>query len=216
MAGRPVSRALRRILRFLGLIALLLCLAVIFTLPFAGRYLIIERPLVKADALVMLAGGNTYRWLEAADLYREGYAPRILMSPGYEDPLGDELRAKGYRYPGEAELVRDLYVQLGVPPSAIEIMPSGYDNTADEAAGAKKIALAKGWKSVIVVTAKYHTRRALFAFEREFAGSGITVQVRGSRHQVVEPETWWRSRSDLRWVLSELQRLVAYRLGLGK
>jgi uncharacterized SAM-binding protein YcdF (DUF218 family) len=216
MAAVQLSRALRRLARVLSFTALVLLLASMAACPFAGRYLIIDTPLDKADALVVLAGGNTGRWLEAADLYREGYARHLLLSPGYPDPVGDQLRRDGIRYPSEAEVMRDVYSQLGVPASAIEIMPAGFDNTADEAAGARRMALERGWTSVVVVTAKYHTRRALYAFEREFAGSGITVQVRGSRHEHPQPDGWWRNRSDLRWVLSETQRLVAYRLGLGR
>ena len=216
MAAVQLSRAWRRLARVLAFTTLILLLAGAAACPFAGRYLIIDMPLERADALVMLAGGNTGRWLEGADLYREGYARHLLLSPGYPDPVGDRLRRQGIRYPSEAEVMRDVYSQLGVPASVVEIMPAGFDNTADEAAGARRIALERGWTSVIVVTAKYHTRRALYAFEREFAGSGIRVQVRGSRHEQPQPDGWWRHRSDLRWVLSETQRLIAYRLGLGR
>jgi uncharacterized SAM-binding protein YcdF (DUF218 family) len=210
------SRGWQRLSRLLAFAGIILTLAVLAACPFAGRYLIIDMPLTKADALVILAGGNTGRWLEAADLYREGVARHLLLSPGYPDPVGDRLRAQGIRYPSEAQVMRDVYSQLGVPASQIEIMPTGYDNTADEAAGARRIALERGWTSIIVVSAKYHTRRALYAFRREFEGTGITVQVKGSRHEHPQPDGWWRHRSDLRWVLSETQRLVAYRLGLGR
>jgi uncharacterized SAM-binding protein YcdF (DUF218 family) len=214
--ARQLPRALRRFARILAFLSVIFSLAIVAACPFAGRYLIVDMPLQKADALVMLAGGNTGRWLEGADLYREGYARYILLSPGYPDPVGDRLRAQGIRYPSEAQIMRDVYAQLGVPPEQIRIMPDGFDNTADEAAGARRIAIEQGWTSIIVVSAKYHTRRALYAFQREFEGSGITVQVKGSRHDHPQPDGWWRSRSDLRWVLSETQRLIAYRLGLGR
>jgi hypothetical protein len=44
----------------------------------------------------------------------------------------------------------------------------------------------------------------------------VIVQVRGSRYDEVFPDRWWTHRRDLRYVTSELQKLVAYRLGLGK
>lgn len=216
MPTRRPWRALRLLVRALGLFALILLIAAAAACPWAGRYLIVDQPLQPADALVVLAGGLTDRWLEGADLYREGYGKTVLLSPGYADPVGDNLRAKGVRYPREVDVVRDALEQLGVPPSAILIMPGGYDNTADEAAGARRIALDRGWRSVIVVTTQYHTRRTLFAFQREFRDTAITVQVRGSRYNNPSPDGWWRSRSDLRWVISELQRLAMYRLGLGR
>jgi uncharacterized SAM-binding protein YcdF (DUF218 family) len=96
------------------------------------------------------------------------------------------------------------------------VLPHPVDNTADEAAQTRPVALQRGWTSLIVVTSKYHTRRTGYAFEREFAGTSVRIQVKGSRHDRVSPDGWWRSRSDLRYVVSELQKLVAYRLGLGK
>ena len=216
MTTSRVVRAWRLVLRAGVLLLLFAVLAIVAGCPYAGQYLIVDRPLQKADAIVVLAGAQVDRWLEAVDLYREGLAPLIVMSPGYVDPLGDDLRARGIRLPRDIDVHRDAMLQLGVPASAIEIMPHGYDNTADEAAGVRTIAQPRGWKRLIVVTSKYHTRRSLFAFNRELRGSGIEVQVRGSRYDRVQPGGWWRNRSDLRFVVSELQKLAAYRLGLGK
>ena len=211
-----VVRAWRLGLRVGVLVLLLAILAALAACPYAGRYLIVDQPLQKADAIVVLAGSEVDRWLEAADLYREGLAPVILMSPGYVDPLGDELRARGIRLPRAIDLHKDALMQLGVPAAGIEIMPLGYDNTADEAAGVRLIAQPRGWKRLIIVTSKYHTRRARFAFERELRGTAIEVQVRGSRYDRSQPVGWWRHRADLRFVISELQKLAAYWLGLGR
>jgi uncharacterized SAM-binding protein YcdF (DUF218 family) len=207
----------RRVLAWISFISVLvIALCAAAACPGAGRFLIIDEPLTPADALVVLAGPRTVRWLEAVDLYREGMAPNLIISPGIVEAAEVELRAKGIRFPAEAELARDAMVQLGIPPTAIGVLPSSVDNTADEAAQTKPLALAKGWTSLIVVTSKYHTRRTRYAFEREFNGSGIRVQVRGSRYDGARPDGWWRSRPDLRYVVSELQKLAAYRLGLSR
>jgi uncharacterized SAM-binding protein YcdF (DUF218 family) len=213
---RRVARVWRLVLRAGLILLLLVSLAALAGCPYAGRYLIVEQPLHTADAIVVLAGSQVERWLEAVDLHRAGLAPTILMSPGYVDPLGDDLRGRGIRLPREIDVHRDAMIQFGVPAAAIEIMPHGYDNTADEAAGVRGIALSRGWQRLIVVTSKYHTRRSLFAFNREFRGTGIEVQVKGSRYDRSQPDGWWKHRSDLRFVVSELQKLAAYRLGLGK
>ena len=184
--------------------------------PFAGRYLIVHEPLTRADAIIVLAGAQVDRWLEGADLYREGYAPLILLSPGYEDPLGDAIRARGINFPRLIDIQRDAMVHLGTPREAIEIMPRGYDNTADEAVGTRRIAQARGWTHLIVVTSPYHTRRTGYAFRREMKGTGIRITVKGSRHDRPTPDGWWKHRGDLRWVTSEVQKLIAYRLGLGR
>ncbi len=75
-------------------------------------------------------------------------------------------------------------VQMNVPLDAIVILPTSLDNTAQEATSVRQAALNAGWHRLIVVTSKYHTRRTLFAFEREFQGTAIRnpgpwVPVRG-------------------------------------
>lgn len=195
-------------------LAVLTCLAMGAACPFAGRYLVVDTATQPADAIVVLAGAPVERWLEAVDLYHEKHAPFILLSPGYEDPLGDQLRSRGISFPREVMLQRDAMIQLGVPAGALEILPEGYDNTAAEAAGVHRIARQRGWGRITVVTSQYHTRRALFAFTREMRASGTRVQIRGSRYDRVTPDRWWRSRSDVRWVMSEIQKLFVYRLGV--
>ena len=195
---------------------ILLLLAAAAACPYAGRFLVIDEPLQPADAIVVLAGTRSVRWLEGVDLYRAHLAPNIVISPGFMEQAEVELRARGIRYPAEGELIKDAMVQLGIPASVITILPKGVDNTADEAAETRPIAVAHGWKSLIVATSRYHTRRTLFAFEREFRGSGIRIQVKGSMYDGASPDDWWKHRSDLRYVVSELQKLLAYRLGLGR
>jgi uncharacterized SAM-binding protein YcdF (DUF218 family) len=184
-------------------------------LPFAGRFLVREDPIEPADAILVLAGARVERWLEAMELYRERVAPRIVLSPGPMKKAERELRAKGLRFPTEAELGRDALVQLGVPAEAIHILPETADNTAQEADAFQRLAAQAGWQRVIIVTSPYHTRRSRFAFRREFDGTPVRILVRASRHDESEPARWWRHRADIRFVTSELQKLALYALGLG-
>ena len=209
------ARGRRILLRAAVVLAIASTAGLAAFLPFAGRYLLIETPLERADVLFVLAGARVERWLEAVDLYREGAAPRILLSPGRVEPMEEDLRQKGIRFPSEADLVRDAMVQLGVPAAAITTLPLAVDNTAHEAAELRRMAASAGWQRVIVITSKYHTRRAAFAFGREFRGSSVRILTRATRYDPARPERWWTDRGDIRMVTSELQKLVAYRLGLG-
>ena len=210
-SGRARSIAARLVL--LCLVAAVLLGA--FACPRVGRYLVVTEPLHSADALVVLAGARVDRWLEAVDLYHEGKGKKILLSPGYLEDSEVRLRARGIRYPAATDLITDAMVQMGVPADVISTIPEGMDNTAHEADATHRIALERGWKSIIVVTSPYHTRRAQFAFQRELKGTGIAVQVRGTRYDDIDPERWWKRRGDFRFVTWELQKLIAYRLGVG-
>lgn len=209
-------RRLRRLLVRAGaLLVILLLLAGVWFFPRAGRYLVVEDSLVKSDAIVVLAGTRVERWLEAVDLYREGWAPRIALSAGPIEDAELQLRERGIRLPTDAELARGAMTQLKVPPEAISILPYSLDNTVQEAEAVRETAAAQGWHQVIVLTSKYHTRRVSFAFSRELRGTGVRALVRATRYDIATPDRWWSRRSDFRYVTSELQKLVAYRLGLG-
>ena len=216
MAQAAVYPRRRILARTVSAIVILLALAGVAFLPFAGRYLVHEDPLEKADAIVVLAGAQVERWLEGVDLFREGWAPRIVISPGIIEDAEVQLRRMGIRYPSDAERARDAMIQLNVAPAAIDILPGSLDNTADEAAAVHDLSARNGWNRLIVVTSKYHTKRSQFAFAREFKGTGVRILVRAARYDGAKPERWWRSRADIRYVMSELQKLVAYRVGLGK
>ena len=129
-AGARGRRTLRRTLLILTLgifVAILACI------PYAGRYLASDDPLERADVIVVLAGGRAERWLEGIDLHREGWAPKILLSPGRIEYAEEELRRRGIAFPRSSELITDAIRQLGVPDSAVVVMPGSMDNTAQEA-----------------------------------------------------------------------------------
>ena len=104
MKSAPRRRtALRRILVVLVLLAIA---AGAWFMVYGGRYLQHEDPLVKADAMFVLAGTRLERPLEAVDLFKEGYAPLIVLSPGRPEPGERLLRQRGIRFPTDSELVR--------------------------------------------------------------------------------------------------------------
>ena len=194
---------------------ILLVVAVAALIRFAGTFLDAENPLAPADAILVLAGSRLERPLEAADLYRDGYAARIVLTADRPEAGYDLLAARGIRVPSDAEQARALLGRLGIPADAMEVPPRIHDNTAQEAQTLRQLATARGWRRVIVVSSRYHLRRAGFAMRREFSGTGVDVRMRGSRYDPANPSRWWATRRDVRWMLSEAPKLVAYVLGLG-
>ena len=180
----------------------------------AGTFLHYEDSLQKSDAIFVLAGTHLERPLEAADLYKEAWAPRIVLTAGMPDAGVVALQQRGFEFPTPAEQARDVLVKIGVDADAIEVLPDQHDATAHEAATLSRLAAGRGWRRVIVVTSKYHTRRTALAMRRAVAAE-TEVIVRSSRYDPSEPQYWWRSRGGVRSVVSETQKLVAYALGLG-
>lgn len=210
--GSPQRRA--AVCRHILLLQFIVLLVLLSAAPFAGRLAYAEDPLAPADAILVLAGERTVRWREAADLRREGWAPRIVLSAGYRERAEQELVAGGIRIPSEGEVARDALLQMGHPADSVEVLPGFPDNTAAEGVLLREMASRRGWSRVIVVTSKLHSRRAGFAVRREMEGTGVAILMRASRHDDDEPSRWWTKRRTTRMLWNELPKLAAYIVGV--
>ena len=178
-----------------------------------GRFLVSEDPLEKADALYVLGGARADRWLEAADLYREGYAPRIILSSGGPDGGEEFLQARGIRIPSEADIARQVLLQIGIPLEVIALTDRPHDNTSEESMSLSRLVEQERWRAVIVVTSKYHTRRTRLEVKRLFPDSPVKIIIRGSRYDRYDADGWWWSRQDQRNTLLEVIKITAYLTG---
>ena len=208
----PAARSTHR--RRVAIALILLALAG-YVFANIGRFLTKEDPIQHADAIAVLAGTRMDRALEAADLYRRGFAAHIIVTRQTPEPSFATLAKQGIALPADAEVTEEVLQKLGVPKSAIIVPAAIHDNTAQEARTFRGLAAANGWHTLIVVTSKYHLRRAGFAVRRELAGTGVVVMMHGTHYDNANPDRWWTSRSDWRWVVGETGKLIVYELGLG-
>jgi uncharacterized SAM-binding protein YcdF (DUF218 family) len=199
--------------RFVGL--LLLAAVGVYAFVSVGRWLSPQDQLEKADAIFVLAGTIAERPLEAVDLYQAGYAPRILITRDTPEPAVLAATMRGAVLPQRFELNKEVLVRLGVPESALIVPGRIHDNTASEAQTLREVALKMGWKKVIVVTSTYHLRRVAIACSRQLKGTNVQVVLRATRYDPAVPGRWWTRRSDIRWVVSEAPKVLAYALRLG-
>ena len=188
MGGARKRRGLW-VLALLGLLAV----AGMVGFSFPQQMLCVESRDVHADALVVLGGGPGERPARAAELFRSGAAPRIIVS-------------------GTGDCTNSLQILMaaGVPASAIEL--EGRSKTTRENAEFS-IALLRvqGAKSAIIVTSWYHSRRALRCF-RHYAPE-IQFYSRPSHYAYARSE-WSRARI-WRYIRSEYVKLIGYWLRYG-
>jgi len=167
-------------------------------LRFTAEAWIIEDPLGKADALIVLSDDNFYadRATRAAELFREGKAPVIVAS-------GRRLRPNA----GIAELMEHDLIERGVPKEKIVRLAHDADSTREEAEAALRLVKERKWHSVIVVTSNYHTRRARYIFRRVFP-QGIEVSVASARDGDFDPQQWWVKRKSTKELTREFAGMV--------
>jgi uncharacterized SAM-binding protein YcdF (DUF218 family)/glycosyltransferase involved in cell wall biosynthesis len=162
---RRTYRAARQRTLFLG-VALVVAYFLIFQTPivwWAAEPLRVDAPPRKADAIVVFAGGvgesgeagggYQERVKQAVDLYRAGYAPRMIFSSGFVFAFQ------------EAEVMKSLAVANGVPASAITLETQAV-NTRDNVVQSEQILHERGWRSILLVSSPYHMRRALLTWRR--------------------------------------------------
>jgi uncharacterized SAM-binding protein YcdF (DUF218 family) len=135
-----------RLLKILFAASLLLALlaAAVWFLP--QQVLTVDSGPVTADVLVVL-GGTPDRAVRAAELFKQGAAPEILVT-GFGDSASN----------------KKLLEQCGVTNTAI-ILESKSRTTRQNAEFSIPLLRQMGAHKVILVTSWYHSRRALMCFE---------------------------------------------------
>jgi uncharacterized SAM-binding protein YcdF (DUF218 family) len=182
-----------------------------FVAWFLAEGLIFEKPIEKADAILILAGSSTYleRTETGAMLFKLGIAPRILLTDDGE--LAGWSQSE-QRNPSFVELAKRNLVAKGVLESDVEILGGIVDGTNSEAAMLAGIAENRKLNSIALVTSAYHTRRALVTFENTFAGKKLNVRF-GIFHppvgiQTPDTKTWWLYSDGWRFVVGEYAKIL--------
>ena len=189
------------VLFFLALFCLVIYWARHPLLRYAAESWVEDEPAATADALLLLGDDNFYadRATRAAELFRQGVAPIVVAS-------GRRLRPTA----GIVELEEHDLIERGVPKEKILRFPHDADGTREEAAALAQFATEHHFRSVVVVTSNYHTRRARYLFQREFP-KRIAVSVASARDGDFDAERWWEHRKSQKLFAREwVAMLVAY------
>jgi uncharacterized SAM-binding protein YcdF (DUF218 family) len=149
------------------LVALLVAYLLVFDTNLVWRGaepLKLSAPPVKADAIVVFAGGvgesgragggAQERLKQAVDLYKAGYAPTLILSSGYV-----------YSY-NETDVMRALAIDQGVPSSAI-VLEQRAANTYQNVRFVGEILRQHRWTHILLVSSPYHMRRALLVWRKQ-------------------------------------------------
>ena len=183
-----------------GLVSVALLGALAFFL-FVGRWLVAEDPLEKAQAIAVLSGRMPMRAMEAAKLYREGYAPQVWLTHSTEP--GATLAAMGISFAGEDSYNLQVLIHEGVPPEAIQVLEPPIINTADELAIISAAMTDEKAATVILVTSKVHTRRVRTLWHHFSQSKGRAI-VRAASDDPFDPRRWWRTTGDALDVVREV------------
>lgn len=203
-SGKPEERlplGLRLFLWSFGSLALLTIIASLVTFFGVGRWLVRKDPLQPATAIAVLSGNIPDRALEAAALYRQGYAKEIwLTHPGLH---ADALKVLGISYPSEDDFNQRVLRRQGVPAKAIRVLDASIVNTDEELDVISATLKKRGGQRVIVVTNMAHTRRVHILWNKYFGSRGEAI-VHAVSNDEFQATRWWKNSGDIGQVTHEI------------
>ncbi|MDB5805291.1 MAG: hypothetical protein JWN73_2613 [Betaproteobacteria bacterium] len=165
----------------------------------AGSYL--EGPArapIASDLIVSLGGDGGQRAQKAADLYRAGFGPHVLLT-------GMETLPGSHYAEWRVHLLRDR----GVPGRAL-MFDSSASNSWEEAVRTLEVMREHGWERVLVVSDPPHLRRLQWTWDKVFEGSGKKFVLVASNMQNWDADAWWREDNSKHFVASEYLKLAYY------
>lgn len=163
----------------------------------AAEMLIKRDEMKPADVIVVLAGEREERVRYGIKLLNNDWArkDKIIMAGG---PLV-------WKYTW-AELMKEQAESLGIPGRKI-LLENESRSTEEDALYTKEILKKNGFRSIILVTSPYHSRRASLIFRRVLGGEFriINAPVDDSWFSVND---WWKRRRDRAAVLNEYSKYI--------
>ena len=156
-----------------------------------------------SDAIVVLLGGETHRPVKAAELYRNGLAPLVL--------LGQE-RGRANSPLSTSDLIQRYLVKSGVPADAVVILPGVVSSTRDEAERVAEYIDRHPLRRITVVTTAFHTARARWIFRRTLAGRNVDVHTAAVSDPRYDESNWFQDEDGLVYYTFEALKTIFYRL----
>ena len=192
----------------LGLLVLLLFAGLFRTTLYglAGNWLMVEDKLEQADAIFLLGGGAFDRVNETVILLEQGFADKVICSgawiPGVLKLLKNELM--------EAEVSRiGLVKNNGVDQANVDVILEG-TSTKEESELILAYCQKHQFKTVIVLSSKFHTRRVSMVFKPLLEPAGIKVIIHGAPSSRYSEAEWWKYESGMIMVNNEYMKHLYY------
>jgi uncharacterized SAM-binding protein YcdF (DUF218 family) len=171
----------------------------------ADLWIVSDEP-APADAVAVLGGGLEYRPFAAADYYRRGLAPKILISNVGVTPA-EQLGVLQSHVRANSEVLQ----KLGVPAAAIEPFGDHLSDTFTEATALHEWAVRNGAHRIIVPTDIFASRRLRWTLHRVFGNDAVTL-VPAVNPPDYQRDNWWRNERGIIGFQNEVMKYLYYRL----
>lgn len=167
----------------------------------------------KSDVIMVVGGSYPEAAETAADLWKKGYAPKIMIGGGVSIKTGkfpgsrskQEMYNKDYA--DECEFYTDVLVKNGVPQDVI-LGENKSSFTKENAFYARQLADEYGLniRKAIIICKAFHARRCLLFYQSSFPNTEFYVKTFDGFG--INKDNWYLSEYGVQRVLGELKRCV--------
>jgi uncharacterized SAM-binding protein YcdF (DUF218 family) len=167
------------------IIKIVLAFAALYTsfILTVDNLLVLNNKPQKADFIVVISGGDTVgRTKKGIELYKQAYAPKLLLSGDAADPQS----------PSNAKVMRSYAISNGVYEDDIVIEEVSKDTRENAVQSILKLIKVGPEQKIILVTSPYHSRRATSEFVTAFEEQTIKAEVISvNANDKNWPRYWW-------------------------
>jgi uncharacterized SAM-binding protein YcdF (DUF218 family) len=137
-------------------------------------------------------------------LLQQGLIDHVLVSVPGETDWGEWVPDMARRY------IAQHYSPETAARTVLCETDRSVNSTGEEAAALRRCLQDRGWRSIVVVTSNFHSRRAQLIWRRAVANANppFEVSVHGVSDGDFEPAGWWRKRLYAKTWILELTKLV--------
>ena len=171
-----------------------------------GNALVHDEGPAKAEIVVVLAGDFAgQRLIAGAELVRQGWAPRVLVSG-----------PPGFYGVNEADAAIRFGIAKGYPAEYFVALPHTALSTRDEAVVVMTYLKSHQIRSFLLVTSDFHTaraRRIFLATERRMGG-GPSLRTVAAPDQYFTPTTWWLNREGRKIAFMDWTKTITGAFGI--
>ena len=187
--------------KLISIVALLLSVLIIIAANL-GKFLVVNDDLSSVDAIVVFSGDNGPRTVKGIELLEQGLGDYLILSGG-----------KVYDDVTMAELMKNHAIKLGVSSENI-ILDKEANSTYENALFTKEIIEENNFKSIILVTSEFHSRRSKAAMEKALEdtfiyGEKVKVMITSSKEEKFNTKLWTSGNSVL-ILLGDYLWLIGY------
>lgn len=174
------------------------------------NFIFVNNNISRADIIFIPGSSFSNLGLNAAKLYKQGFAPKILPSGKYSILAGsfssqENTDEESSKYLSEYEFLKDVLLQNGVKEEDI-IKEDKAQNTYENSLNSKKAtdALNMNIKSAIIVCKSFHARRCLMYYSLAYPYTKFYIYP--IDYNGINRNSWYKTSEGIETVLGELER----------